>query len=181
MKKKVTWLAAIAVIITVVRMLYKSYKAKWDAIHDKDQIMRYNKVLSEWVKNEITSKSLEKYFTRRKLNRIAVYGVGEFGGIFYGAIKNTELEIAYFIDKAMGGNGAEIDGIPIYNLSNVEKMTSVDAIVITSVFYGEEIKQDLASVEVPAKKILSLEKIIEGYSAFNLSASVLGAQPQKNK
>lgn len=176
MKKNMTWLAAIIGILIVVRIVYKAFMDRADALYQKNKIMSDNKILVEWVENGIDSNYLEKYFTRRKQNKIAIYGTGTLGEIFYRTIKDAEIEIAYFIDKSLGGKDAEVDGIPVYDLSSVEELPPVDSIVITPVFYCEDIKDELEELEVPAKRIFSMEKIIESRSSFNMSSSVLGAR-----
>ena len=93
------------------------------------------------------------------MNKIAMYGAGLLGELFYRTIEDSAIEVACFIDKEAGVEEG-LNGIPLYPLEDYEYKGDVDAIIVTPVFYFDDIKKELLEKGIPEKKIVSLEKII---------------------
>lgn len=124
----------------------------------KRQSDKYEQALlmtNRWLKVKQEQKSLEKYFLDKGYCTIAIYGMNYIGIRLYDELKESSIEVLYGIDK----NSASAEaGIPIY--SPEDSLGRVDAVVVTPVYYYEEIKQDLAGkISVP---ILSINDVLFG-------------------
>ena len=110
-------------------------------------------LMNQWLKVKQAGVSLEDYFVEKGYKSIAVYGMSYVGERLIAELKNSSVKIAYGIDKKEKGSMA---GIEIIN--NFDRLPEVDAVVVTSVFYMNEIEEDLSrKVSCP---VLSLEEIL---------------------
>jgi hypothetical protein len=116
----------------------------------------YYQLLNQWLYLKNKGVSLEKYFTERNLNKIAIYGMGELGERLLEELREKEITVEYGVDKT---GGYDNESFRVYSLEDdLDKLDKVDAIVITAVFDFEAIKKDLLNrVDI---KILSLEDIV---------------------
>lgn len=124
---------------------------KWKRESDK-----YEQALlmaNKWLKVKQERKKLEDYFVKNGYYRIAIYGMNYMGIRLYDDLKGSCIEVLYGIDK--NTSSAEAD-IPVYSPADV--LEDVDAVVVTPVYYFEEIKKDLVSkLSVP---ILSMNDLL---------------------
>lgn len=110
-------------------------------------------LMNQWLKVKQAGVSLEDFFVEKGYKSIAVYGMSYVGERLIEELKNSSVKIAYGIDKKEKGSMA---GIEIIN--NFDMLPEVDAVVVTSVFYMNEIEEDLSKkVSCP---VLSLEEIL---------------------
>lgn len=110
-------------------------------------------MMNQWVKVKQEGKSLTTYFEKNGYKKIAIYGMSYAGETLFDELKNSEVEVAYGIDKNAAGLYADIDIV-----SPDEDMGDVDAIVVTPIFFMDEIEEKLsAKVSCP---IISLEDIL---------------------
>lgn len=114
------------------------------------QIMR---LYDQWVFIHQDHKSTYDYFVEKGIKSIAIYGMDNVGERFYDELKDTDIKIAYAIDKKGGSINAEIKMV-----SPEDELERVDAIVVTAVYYFDEIFKNLSSkTDIP---IISLEEIL---------------------
>ena len=59
--------------------------------------------LKRWLENRNANKTLVDYFHRYGYKTIAIYGAGDLGRLLYEEIKNSDIQVKYFIDR----NGKE--------------------------------------------------------------------------
>lgn len=110
-------------------------------------------LLNQWMKTKQEGKTLLKYFHDHQIDHIAIYGMSYVGERLYDELKDSDIEVKYIIDK---------NADKIYTEADVftpdEILPEVAAIVVTPVFYYDEIKEILSQkVNCP---ILSLEDIL---------------------
>ena len=160
-KSVIEILGIIFLLLCICRKIIKICVIIINAVKLKDarRSRAYNKVLSDWIYYNYDCEKFEKALSRKRMKRIAIYGVGTLGELFYRTIENSNIEIACFIDKSAEDEEG-INGIPLYKLDNYEYEGDIDAIIVTAVFDIDEITEDLLEKEVPKKKIVSLEKIV---------------------
>lgn len=109
--------------------------------------------MNQWVNVKQNGKNLASYFNTEGYQRIAIYGMSYMGETLVNELKGTNVEVAYGIDK----NVLEIYSELIV-VSGEEPLEEVDAIVVTSITYFDEIKESLSSkINCP---IISLEDIL---------------------
>ncbi len=110
-------------------------------------------MMNQWVKIIQKGKKIENYFKIRGYRRIAVYGLGYVGETLIEALKGTEIEVSYGIDKKI-----HKDILNINVLSVEDSLKEIDAVVVTAITFYEDIKFELCSkIDCP---ILSLEDIL---------------------
>lgn len=110
-------------------------------------------MMNQWVQVKQEGKNLESYFEKNGYETIAIYGMSYAGERLYDELKNSKIKVKYGIDKKADGIYSEIDIV-----SPDDKLESVDAIVVTSIFFMDEIEEALSQkVSCP---ILSLEDIL---------------------
>lgn len=118
-----------------------------------DKFKGYYYTLNQWMLLKQRGESLEKYFTDNKIFTIAIYGMGEMGNRLYDELKNTNIKVKYAIDKNADNTYAKLNVVDLED--DLEK---VDAIVVTSIFAFDSIKEDLkGKLDCP---IISLEDIV---------------------
>nr|WP_300816393.1 hypothetical protein [uncultured Acetatifactor sp.] len=110
-------------------------------------------LLNQWLKIKQDNKQIIDYFHMKKIHAIAIYGMSYVGERLYEELKDSDIEISYGIDKKWSEIYADIDVI-----SPEEELPETDAIIVTPIFFFDEIKDILSSkVKCP---IISLEDIL---------------------
>lgn len=110
-------------------------------------------MMNQWVKVKQEGKNLAEYFNKEGYKNIAVYGMSYAGETLVEELKNTDIQVAYGIDKGADSMYSEVDII-----SPDEKLPKVDAIVVTAITFFDEIEEMLSKkIDCP---IISLEDIL---------------------
>lgn len=125
--------------------------------YSEDKFRIYYELCNRWIKMQNDGYHMETFFRENSYKKIAVYGMGELGNRLIEALKGTEIEIAYGINKDLWEAYAEID---IKGLDEEEYFDGVDCIVVTSVHVYEEVARALN--EKTNCDIISLEDVIYG-------------------
>ncbi len=118
------------------------------------KLKEYYDILLQWINLYQRGKTLSDYFVKEKLSRIAIYGTKELGISLYKELEDTDIEVAYFIDKS---NLIEMNGITTIAPCEIKP---VDAIVVTAVHYFFEIKKELS--DITDARIISIEDVVFG-------------------
>lgn len=147
-----TAVAGVAEAILIVKQMNR--KLVWKEKSVTDRINTNFQVLSTWMRVKQEGGSVEKYLIGQGIHIIAIYGVAELGKHLYQELKNSEIQIAYAIDKNKTAVG--LDNVPLIGLEDT--FQQVDAIIVSAVYYYPEIKEDLA--KITDMKVLSLEDIV---------------------
>lgn len=109
--------------------------------------------MNRWVKVKLQGKELASYFRKNNYCNIAIYGMSYAGENLLEELEKTEITVAYGIDR----NAANIyTEIRMYTLD--DNLEEVDAIVVTPVYFFEEIKRALS--EKMNCPIISLNDIL---------------------
>lgn len=105
------------------------------------EVNRYRKkyeFMYQWMKLKQNGIELMEFFQDRKLESIAIYGMGDLGELLYKELEDNKI-IKFGIDRQLKQNK-----IPIYSLENVKE--KVDAIVITPVLITDEIEDQIYEI-----------------------------------
>ena len=105
------------------------------------EVNRYRKkyeFMYQWMKLKQNGIELIEFFQDRKLESIAIYGMGDLGELVYKELEDNRI-IKFGIDRQLKQNK-----IPIYSLENVKE--KVDAIVITPVLITDEIEDQIYEI-----------------------------------
>ena len=96
------------------------------------------KLTMKWLNMKIKHQSLVSCLTKRNYNTIAVYGMGNIGELFISELKESEVKIAYCIDR-----NAENIFCDHSIVTPDSELQDVDAVIVTAVSWFDEIEQDL--------------------------------------
>jgi FlaA1/EpsC-like NDP-sugar epimerase len=154
-------------IIALYKMLRKVKKTDMNEIYALGKMLErsdsYYKLTYEWIHKKNSGKSILDYFVNNNLNKIAIYGNGSLGELFFEEIKHTNIEIVCFVDQASTEIFQTEQAIPVMNIQEFSNMqTEVDAIVLTPIHVYDEIIKDFAARKLDYQ-IISLEEIIYNY------------------
>ena len=108
--------------------------------------------MNQWVRVKQEGKDLSSYFVKHGYKRIAIYGMSYAGETLVNELKDSEIELAYGIDRRNG----------LYSFIDIlsvdELLPEVDAVVVTAITFFDEIEEMLS--EKIACPIISLEDIL---------------------
>ena len=110
-------------------------------------------MMNQWVKVKQEGKNLASYFEKNGYKTIAVYGMSYAGETLVNELKDSQIELKYGIDKNANHLYADMDIVTLD-----DSLEEVDAVVVTPIFFFEEIEEQLSQVlDCP---IISLEDIL---------------------
>lgn len=110
-------------------------------------------MMNQWVQVKQEGKNLADYLGKNGYKSIAIYGMSYAGERLLDELKGSDVTVKYGIDKKADGIYSEIDVVSPCDVSD-----DVDAVVVTSIYFMDEIEEILsAKMSCP---ILSLEDIL---------------------
>lgn len=110
-------------------------------------------MMNQWVAVKQEGKNLADYFERMGYNTIAIYGMSYAGERLLRELEGSNIQIKYGIDQNADSIYSDI------NLVTAEdELNQVDAIIVTSIFFFDEIEEKLSQKIVCP--IISLEDIL---------------------
>lgn len=107
----------------------------------------------QWLRIRQEGKTLAEYFKRNGYKRIAIYGMKELGERLYDELEGSGVEVCYIIDKNADSIYADVDVV-----TPDDELKAVDVIVVTALYYFEEIDEMLS--EKTDYPVISLEDIL---------------------
>lgn len=110
-------------------------------------------MMNRWVKVKQEGKNLASYFEEKGYSKVAIYGMSYAGQTLLNELRETDIKVAYGIDKKADGIYADIDIVTME-----QDFDEVDVIVVTAVAFFEEIRKQLE--EKAACPIISLEDVL---------------------
>lgn len=123
---------------------------------DKEYAEKHLAILqlfNQWMITKQEGKSVVDYLQQNDIKTVAIYGMSYVGERLYDELKGSAVEVKYGIDKNADGIYAEMPMI-----TPDEKMEDVDMIIVTAVYFYDEIVHALR--EKTNNKIVSLEDIL---------------------
>jgi len=127
---------------------------KMDAMQEGGaKLHRLYMCFDQWLRLRQEGKNLAEYFKREGYHTVAIYGMKELGERLYDELEGTGIIVQYIIDKNADQIYADVEV-----KTPDEKLDQVDAIVVTAVYYFDEIEEMLSEkVDYP---VISLEDIL---------------------
>lgn len=111
------------------------------------------KMMTQWVKVKQEGKDIASYFEKNGYQKIAIYGMSFAGETLLGEFKDSDITVAYGIDKNAASIYSDVDIV-----SMDDELDEVDAVVVTAITFFDEIEEQLSEkLECP---IISLEDIL---------------------
>ena len=117
-----------------------------ESIHSNERKwLIYYRLMLEWMKKKQNGKSISNVLRRYGFDSVAVYGMGDMAGILIRELSDDNIDVKYGVEKAFKGKRF---GVDVFSLT--DPLKEVDAIIITPIFYINEIKKDLSEkTEMP--------------------------------
>ena len=107
----------------------------------------------QWIYIYQSGNKIEEILKTKKINSIAIYGMGDIGILLYEELKDSSISIEYMIDRNTLGRGYDIKIV-----TPTSKMKKVDAIIVTPIFEFDEIRSMLE--ELVPYDIYALDDLI---------------------
>lgn len=123
---------------------------------DKETIV----TLKRWLENRNNNRNISDYFMECGYRSIAIFDAGEIGHILYDEIKNSEIEIKWFVDKNAEGI-CEIDGIPVKRIQEVFDLPEVDIVCISPIYDYEALNTYLVSHDANIRTLSLKDAVYE--------------------
>ena len=126
-------------------------------IEKKNEILRKVHVLycafDRWMQICQEGRTLAEYFKRNNYKTVAIYGMKELGERLLDELKDSGITVKYAIDKNADEIYTDVDIV-----TPEERLEPVDVIVVTAIYYFDEIADMLSEkVDYP---VVSLEDIL---------------------
>ncbi len=112
-------------------------------------------VFTRWIDLKIKGVCISDILHKLEFHNIAIYGYAELGQLLCKELMNTEIHISYLIDKRVKKTG--IENLPVYIPQR--GLLKVDAIVVTAVYYFDEIEKEL--LQMGYQNIISFRTLLE--------------------
>lgn len=110
-------------------------------------------MMNQWVKVKQEGKNLASYFEKNGYKNIAIYGMSYAGETLIDELKDTNISVAYAIDKNADAIYADVDVVTME-----DDLELVDAVVVTAITFFDEIEEKLSEkMDCP---IISLEDLL---------------------
>ena len=112
-------------------------------------------VFGKWLKLKNEGKTLATYFSDNEITTVAIYGMGALGERLFEELRNSEVKVAYAIDRI--ADSKHIEGLKIIGVE--DEFNEVDAIIVTPI-------QDFIAIEEKLEQstdadIISLEDVVD--------------------
>lgn len=135
------------------KLLNKEIERRADMEELSDKHLTLMLLLNQWLIVRQRGILIADYFYKNNIKSIGIYGMSYIGERLYDELMESNIEVKYIADK---NNSKEYKGIKARDLT--EQLPKVDAVIVTPVFYYDEIKKNLG--DKVEGKILSLQDIL---------------------
>lgn len=119
-----------------------------------DKFSDFYQLLSHWVEMKNLGGSTVTYFEEMNYRKIAIYGMGEIANRLSEELENSDIEVAYGIDREICSSPARIE--EVYSVA--DELPGVDVIVVTPFYAMGAIKKALE--EKVSCPIISIEEVV---------------------
>ena len=113
------------------------------------------KMLIYWMENRIQVNQIVNYLHTHNIKRVAIYGMTDIGIMFYHILSNTDVEVVSCIDRSK-----KSINLPVQIVRPKGFFESVDAVVVTSIYYFSEIYDTMCRQIGGDVPILGLDEIL---------------------
>lgn len=110
-------------------------------------------MMNRWVEVKQDGKNLINYFHEKGYKSIAVYGMSYAGERLLHELKGSDIEVKCGIDQKADEIYTEVDMI-----TPDDEIPQVDAVIVTSIYFFDEIKEKLEGVV--DSPVISLEDVL---------------------
>ncbi len=123
------------------------------------RINLYEDISNQWDLNKRYGKKIDSHLRKNGICDIAIYGMGTMGERLYNELKDSEITITCFIDRAADKYEDGIDGVKLILPEVIGSLNKTSAIIVTPVHVYEDIKEVIKNSGYKGK-VISLETIV---------------------
>lgn len=145
--------AAVGATVGILTMDKRSANTADKTLEMSNKHLALFVLMDQWVKVKQEGKNLASYFEGQNYKAIAIYGMGRVGERLLDELKDSNISVKYGIDR----NAKRIYS-DIKVVTPDDDLEDVDAIVVTPVFYMDEIEKVLS--EKISCSVISLEDVL---------------------
>ncbi|WP_312647699.1 hypothetical protein [Aminipila sp.] len=131
----------------------------YNDIYDKEQFAYMHNTLCKWLKLKIEGKGLSEILKKRDIDTIMIYGIGGLGEYVYDELKNSDIHISYIIDRRYKDFPNGFNGISVIGIKQIPYKFD-GYILITPIFYFQDVLNDLMNYGVKMEKVMSLSMLL---------------------
>lgn len=114
----------------------------------------------EWLERKQKGENIGNQLLIQGWKNIAIYGMGDLGKCLLKELGDSEVRVSYLIDKNADNLLPDHKDVQIRICKPESDLETVDAIVVTAVFYYDDICKELSKkIDCP---VISLEDLIKG-------------------
>lgn len=117
--------------------------------------IKFYQVLVKWMEARNRNNYVGDYLCSQGYKSVSIYGYAELGKLLYQELSKSKIKIVYIIDKKVA---RLTDGEDAIICKPQKNHPVVDAVIVTAIYYYEEIKEELE--ELGYQNIISLQDII---------------------
>ena len=118
-------------------------------------------ILTKWMECKIKGQNIAEVLEKYGYSKVVVYGYAELGQLLCKELLLGGMCVEYVLDKTVETTG--IRKLPIYKPDEItdsrQALLQVDAVIVTAVYYFEEIKQELT--ETGYQNVISMRMLLE--------------------
>lgn len=142
-------------IVVLYRNLFRVKEAEEKQWIRAESNVATKKMFIYWVKQEIQIHQIVNYFYVHNMKKIAIYGMTDVGIMLYHKLKNTDIEVVCCVDRSK-----KFINLPVRIVKPNEFSETVDAIVVTSIYYFSEIYDNMRQQIEDKVPILGLDEVL---------------------
>lgn len=127
------------------------------AIREKtlQKYIQFYRVMLRWLNAMQEGADIEGFLKVRGIKTVAIYGYADIGKLLCNELSKSDIKVVSILDKR--DMQSTILNLQVQRPSNGDR--SVDAVLVTAVYYFDEIRAELKKLGY--KNIMSLQKIVE--------------------
>lgn len=146
--------------ILSVGYLLKYYKNRMDKLNSKNiDFHRMYMMTLQWAHNEHAGIEIAKWLADHNYNKVAIYGMNEIGIELVDMLKNSDINVAFGVDKSTKKTVEGLDICKPYEISE-----EVDLIIVAAFNYFDEIVDEIS--EIYRDKLMPIDEIIYQFKHY---------------
>ena len=126
---------------------------------DRERYMYSYLTVEQYLKKKCSDEDIAKVFYDNDYKSVAIYGAGELGECLYKDLKDSAIKVECFVETSNEG-GYRKCGLPVISVKDVTEKCKADIIVISAIYYCNEIIDTLLRYGWPLEKIMNLSEVV---------------------
>lgn len=145
-------IVATTAIVIMAAIISVSSKSLRISRTEKQKYTLMYKTSLRWIQYELKGKTVEECLIRMNCHNVAIYGMSDLGILLFDSLAESAVRVEYCIDRTKSSGGRNVK---VY--SPDEDFPGVDLVVVSAIYYYEEIKEMLGNKGIT--NVISLEEL----------------------